>query len=99
MAKKTINIGSGENAGNGDPLRTAFSKINDNFSELYASLEDPQNGGAANTGVVPTSSKGVLGDKIGMIAADSNYIYVCKADYTDGLADIWSRNPLASGTW
>lgn len=36
MTKQTINIGSGENAGNGDPLRTAFNKINDNFTELYA---------------------------------------------------------------
>lgn len=35
MAKKTINIGSSANAGNGDPLRVAFNKINDNFNELY----------------------------------------------------------------
>lgn len=35
MAKQTINIGSEANAGNGDPLRTAFDKINDNFTELY----------------------------------------------------------------
>ena len=36
MAKKTVNIGTSVNKGNGDPLRTAFSKINDNFDELYA---------------------------------------------------------------
>jgi hypothetical protein len=47
----------------------------------------------------PESSKGALGDKVGMIAADASYIYVCTANYTDGVADIWSRNPLASGTW
>jgi len=35
MAKKTINIGSSANSGNGDPLRVAFGKINDNFNELY----------------------------------------------------------------
>lgn len=35
MAKQTINIGSSANAGDGDPLRTAFDKINDNFTELY----------------------------------------------------------------
>lgn len=35
MAKKIINTGSSDNAGNGDPLRVAFSKINDNFTELY----------------------------------------------------------------
>jgi hypothetical protein len=35
MAKQTINIGSAANDGTGDPLRTAFDKINDNFTELY----------------------------------------------------------------
>ena len=36
MARQTINIGTNANDGTGDPLRTAFDKINDNFSELYA---------------------------------------------------------------
>ena len=36
MAQQTINIGSSVNKGDGDPLRTAFDKINDNFDELYA---------------------------------------------------------------
>ena len=35
MARQTINIGSSPNKGDGDPLRTAFDKINDNFAELY----------------------------------------------------------------
>jgi len=35
MPKQTINIGSSANDGTGDPLRTAFQKINDNFAELY----------------------------------------------------------------
>lgn len=35
MAQQTINIGSSANDGTGDPLRTAFDKINDNFNELY----------------------------------------------------------------
>ena len=30
-----INIGASPNDGNGDPLRTAFSKINNNFSNLF----------------------------------------------------------------
>ena len=37
MAQQSINIGSSANDGTGDPLRTAFDKINDNFSELYGS--------------------------------------------------------------
>ena len=36
MVQKNINIGSSANKGDGDPLRTAFDKINDNFTELYA---------------------------------------------------------------
>lgn len=35
MAKQTINIGTAVNDGTGDPLRTAFDKINDNFDEVY----------------------------------------------------------------
>ena len=35
MAKQIINIGSSEQAGDGESLRSAFDKINDNFDELY----------------------------------------------------------------
>ena len=40
MARQGINIGSSANDGTGDPLRTAFDKINDNFVELYGSDND-----------------------------------------------------------
>jgi hypothetical protein len=36
MAKQIINVGTAANSKNGDPLRTAFTKINANFTELYA---------------------------------------------------------------
>jgi len=36
MARQTVNIGTSANKGNGDPLRTAFTKINANFVEVYA---------------------------------------------------------------
>jgi hypothetical protein len=39
MAKQLINTGSSQNKGDGDPLRTAFTKINENFSELYTDVE------------------------------------------------------------
>lgn len=35
MAKQSIGVGSSANDGTGDPLRTAFQKINANFDELY----------------------------------------------------------------
>ena len=40
MAKQTINIGSSANDGTGDPLRTAFNKINANFTELYGNTDE-----------------------------------------------------------
>ena len=38
MAKQTVNIGTSANDRTGDNLRTAFNKINENFSELYTAL-------------------------------------------------------------
>jgi hypothetical protein len=35
MAKKTINLGT-PNGKNGDVIRDAFQKVNDNFNEIYA---------------------------------------------------------------
>jgi hypothetical protein len=34
MTKQIINIGRTANDRSGDPLRTAFEKVNDNFAEL-----------------------------------------------------------------
>lgn len=36
MAKQSINIGTAANSKTGDPLRTAFAKVNANFDELYS---------------------------------------------------------------
>jgi hypothetical protein len=38
MSKQTINIGTAANAKNGDSLRAAFNKVNQNFTELYTAL-------------------------------------------------------------
>ena len=40
MAKQSIGIGSSANDGTGDPLRTAFDKITDNFDELYGATAE-----------------------------------------------------------
>src|SRR6056300_1524233 len=43
MAKQTINTGTSNDAGDGDNLRTAFNKVNTNFTEVYTrivALED-----------------------------------------------------------
>lgn len=41
MAQETINVGLTPNDGAGDPLRTAFEKCNNNFTELYSTAYTP----------------------------------------------------------
>ena len=41
MAKQTIGIGTSANDGTGDALRTAFTKVNENFTEVYTNA-NPQ---------------------------------------------------------
>jgi hypothetical protein len=48
MAKQVINTGTVANDGTGDGLRTAFTKVNSNFTELYAQT--------SNTWVSPQTS-------------------------------------------
>jgi len=69
MAKQTINVGTAADTKSGDPLRTAFTKINANFDELYAG---PIIGISSGT---PTSATdtGVAGQ----VKYDSNYVYFC----------------------
>ncbi len=56
MAKQTINIGTSANKGDGDPLRTAFQKINSNFSEVYNSI----GGGSITTEVDSSDTETVI---------------------------------------
>ena len=79
MAREVIQVGAAPNDGQGDPLRTAYIKCNNNFSELYSTLQP-----------VPTSSLGLAGDRPGMYSFDSTYYYYCYAEY-DGSSDIWNR--------
>ena len=56
MAKQVINIGTTANDGTGDPLRTAFDKVNDNFTELYDDDAADVNSVNGATGVVVLDS-------------------------------------------
>jgi hypothetical protein len=58
MTVQTINIGNQVNDGLGDDLRTAFQKVNANFSELNASLTVT----ASNIGI---TGAGVFKEKVG----------------------------------
>lgn len=125
MVQQVINVGTSANDGTGDPLRSAFTKINSNFSEIYGkdaiganfdltdntisatntngNIELEPNGTGVvvinndnimiSTSKTPSTSAGAAGDKRGMIAFDSNYLYVCIANY-DGSTAIWKRLSL-----
>ena len=129
MVQQVISIGSAANDGTGDPLRTAFTKINQNFTEIYgrdatgANFDftdntlsstntngdidlDPNGTGKVvisdnalviSTTKTPTTSRGAAGDRKGMIAWDSGYIYVCTAN-SDGSTNVWKRASIG-GTW
>jgi hypothetical protein len=42
MAKQTINLGTGELTGDGESIRSALDKVNDNFDEVYVGLSELQ---------------------------------------------------------
>ena len=65
MARQIVNIGTSANKGDGEPLRTAFDKINDNFSELYLKV-DNLTGGVGVT----------VGDIKGSVFADDSTVLV-----------------------
>jgi hypothetical protein len=71
MAKQTVNIGTTANDGTGDPLRTAFDKLNDNFDEVY---------GNNFVTTARISADAVDGTKIADDAIDSEH-------YVDGSID------------
>ena len=83
MSQQIINVGATPNDGQGDPIRTAYIKCNDNFTELYA-REQPS---------PPVTSVGSIGDVAGMYSYSSFYFYICVADY-DGSTNIWRRIPV-----
>lgn len=58
MSQQVINIGGSANDGTGDPLRTAFTKINTNFSELYAKGAAGSNLDMSNNEIAATNSNG-----------------------------------------
>jgi len=86
MAQQIINVGATPNDGAGDPVRTAFTKCNNNFSQLYSRVQiNP-----------PLTAEGQIGDVPGMYAFDANWFYVC-IDTWDGSTQIWRRVSIA--TW
>ena len=67
MAQQSINIGATSNDGSGDPLRTAFDKINDNFLELYA-----VSGAGSGNNIAFSGNKIISENSSGNITLDPN---------------------------
>lgn len=86
MAQQTINIGTTANDGTGDPLRSAFDKINDNFTELYNDESTAEvNSITAGDGLIGDSTTGdVTLDIVGGdgITANADEIEVSVDDST-----------------
>jgi hypothetical protein len=86
MTQQIINVGTSPNDGLGDPIRTAFEKCNNNFSELYSRRQPSP----------PPTAVGSIGDSAGMYSYSTGFFYICIADY-DGSTEIWRRAAIA--TW
>ena len=72
MTKQVINIGTAANSRNGDPLRTAFNKTNQNFTELYTAVE-----------AVPTNTNQLTNGAGFITASDIPSIPADVSDLTD----------------
>jgi hypothetical protein len=84
MAREVINVGAAPNDGQGDPIRTAYIKTNNNFAELYSAVQLSP----------PLTLYGSVGNKAGMIAYSPTAFYYCFLDY-DGVNVIWGELPIA----
>ena len=60
MAQQIINTGAVANDGTGDPLRTAFTETNDNFTEIYTAGPVGSNVRIANNTVLTINTNGNL---------------------------------------
>ena len=98
MAQQTINIGTVANDGTGDPLRTAFDKVNDNFNELYADDAGDVNSVTGNGGLTASPTTGAV-----VVSLDDDSITYAKlaAEFTEKAtqADLaFSNNTIHEGT-
>jgi hypothetical protein len=70
MTKLVVNIGSGPNTKDGDTVRLAFDKINQNFTELYETV-DLIGGNTDPTGIYDINISGNVSSKSGDLLIDA----------------------------
>ena len=80
MAQQIIDVGAAPNDGEGDPIRTAFIKTNDNFTELFA-------GGASTNIANGTSNVNILQSANITVGVAGNTIttFATTGSYTNGI--------------
>jgi hypothetical protein len=73
-----VNIGTGPGTNDGDPLRTAFNTINNNFAVIQANINTPVISSTVPLtliGTYPTYSNSA--GTIGQVAVQSGNLYIC----------------------
>ena len=85
MAKQSVGIGTTANDGTGDPLRTAFDKINDNTNEIYSLFGNGSTLAISGDATVSAGALTIANDAVenAMIADDA----VDSAQIADGAID------------
>ena len=77
MAQQIINLGTSANAGDGDNLRSAMDKTNDNFTEVYTAGPVGSNITISNNSITSTNTNGNISlatDGTGVIQFTNNFI-------------------------
>jgi len=95
MAKQNINVGTAELAGDGESIRNAFTKINANFTELYAGAGNGLTNGAYT---VTLGSDGVLTlpASVGDIKRDGVGLFASLVFTTN---NMWNVDPSRTDTY
>jgi len=98
MAKQTINVGTTANDGTGDPLRSAFIKTNDNFTELYDGKQDDL---VSGTNIKTINSNSILGSgdlSVQETLSSGTNIKTINSNSILGSGDLSVQETLSSGT-
>ncbi len=90
MTQQVINIGTTANDGSGDPLRTAFNKINSNFTEIYSKGASGSNLDISENEIAATNSNG----NIELVPSGSGRVSIVD----DTLTITTSRTPASIGS-
>jgi hypothetical protein len=94
MSKQTINVGSGELTGNGESIRSAFVKVNNNFNEVYSDLA---NVNSAIDGIVIPTNVSVFNNDVGYIKDDD--LPTALSQLTNDTGYIASTSTLVNGAY